>query len=168
MKTAITGLLLFLLAVSSLFAQVSEVELGMTEADLLRHANPREMNDGFELVSQRPGFYQFANTSNPFYEMQIEISMKNGLVATIKTTHTGRNPKFRKTLMEYYQEVINDWNHDPLLHANEGMAASSKSSFSRYNPEVAAFTDADMQYLCIFMFYHNGEESVFTKMERKF
>ncbi|MEZ4772655.1 MAG: hypothetical protein R3D00_05675 [Bacteroidia bacterium] len=168
MKTTVVGLILMFCLTSVLTAQVSEVQLGMTEADLQRHANPREISDGFELVSQRPGFYVYANKSNPFYEMQVEFTMRDGIVSIIKTTHTGRNPKFRKTLMEYYNEVTADWKHDPLLESNESMATSSRNSFSQYNPEVEAFTDADMQYLCVFMFYHNGEESTFTKMERKF
>ncbi|MDX2245395.1 MAG: hypothetical protein SF052_01360 [Bacteroidia bacterium] len=168
MKTLVLGYVLMLCLSGILQAQVTDVQLGMTEAELQMHANPREFNDGFELVSHRPGLYIYANKSNPFYEIQIEFALKGGTVNTIKTVHTGRNPKFRKTLLEYYLEVIEDWKHDPLLESNPGLANSSRNSFAQYNPEVEAFTDADMLYLCVFMFYHNGEESIFTKMERKF
>lgn len=168
MKKFVVGLIFTLGLYFHLASQIMDVTLGMTEEQVLLHANPREFNNGFELVKEGENSFTFANRTNPNYEIQVEFTLKDKMVNVIKTTHIARNDKFSKSLIEYYQQSVADYESDPTVGKNEGIAEHSKKSFRAYRPLAEAFTDPEMRYLCVFMYYHKGTEVVFTKMERSF
>jgi hypothetical protein len=154
----------------SLFAQVSAIQLGMSEAEVLMYLHPREYQEDFDLVEQTGTKYRFLrqDTDTSFRE-EVIVKLSGGVVSSIRTTRTAYSLEMRKTMWEYYREMAKGWEAQPEFEENTRMAAMTAQSFRPHDPQTKAFTDPDMTQLMVLVCYNTETgETVFSQLQRAF
>ncbi|MEL6672539.1 MAG: hypothetical protein AAFR61_10120 [Bacteroidota bacterium] len=149
-------------------AQVLEVELGMSEQQLLQHVNPRYAVEPFKQISHSGNSYVFEQEALEGYRTRATFGLRDGVVNSIRIEQFSKNETYRKALVGLYDQTIQDWQAKTAFQPYPIASKATLRQYRDYRAQAEAYTDGEMTRMHIFVIYHKNGQAIFSRVSRLF